>query len=1383
MKARSSCCSKRFVRRLGRLLMAFVFTCGVVLPPGMGYAQSALQPVLNLPAPGTMVAPTQAFMPATIKGISLYPDNPLMFDFIVDQGDEHLSSPELKKVAKKLIKYFLASLTIPEKDLWVNLSPYEQERIIPEGFGETEMGRDMLVMDYMLKQLTASLMYPENEVGRAFWDRVYKKAYRLYGTTEIPVATFNKIWIVPESATVYEHGRSAFVLRSRLKVLLEEDYQALQKNPGNEDLGLRRLDRQDVQALSGVSTDVIREILIPEIEREVNEGRLFANLRQISQAMILATWYKQNLRESLLGKVYVDRNKTLGVDVPDKTVKQKIYNQYLKAFREGVYNYIREDFDPYSEQMVSRRYFSGGLKLRWRVGENLTVSSSLLKSPGDIFSGQGKRVFRIQSLQLERTGRRDAVPELAKTIEQRVRSASTPLSYNGIDQKKAWEQIVLYREQKVSFSRGAEDLSEALNTARDFLKAGEDTPTRVVIVENTRKKDRTTFGAVVKDDTVFIERTFLNEIVEKKNAFDMKTRVFIHLLAAGTPHQKRVAEYSYAEKHFPEEIKELLPKPGVTIRDVLSNITRNILPLAYKELAEHPFYKGQYTFIPPTTETLKTAEALRERAEEALFKIGVSALNRDINTHKRVRLSDSMKGFSVEEQKEPVKFGTLAFAGNPPTIAHLLIAGLQAMAESQADTFLALLTKGDFRKPALLDSYQVRYAYLEHLFDTVFGGLLQVVPTLAEDSDPERGLNGEEKIIPLSRLNVGRPHTLSYTFGDDHFFSVVKRWEIKEEDFEGIVKDTEGLVRELYKMNILTSKGKVESTFLTSDAVDKISLSEKFSSRKQDIVRVLQNTGRYGRVVWESELTQDNMYYINMKAYKDFIVKFLDKADEYPDIYALTAEQKDFLTRLVRSNKPALDFYQAQVDTLWIPRLDTMAKLFLIQEEQKIAASKGGGVRVEAIVTEREGFKADPLRDALGVPTVVNPGFETDISSTKLRDGLVLMAVDKKIDVNLLFGLPVAGLDFLVVPQPINIQYLRYLVRHGNPVLHKSVKALLPRAGQEQIQEEQWQNFKDRLAALDPRVFVERLEDVPDSLADMHQARSIIRVWPTIKGRGNRSAEPLLEVSYQVQSALKKTILKNVKQKIARRDLFEQLDKPNIVRLIERFEEGEPVPGDSPYQFRSKTTVDEQTSIYNFKDFDIVRVLNKKKQEIQWFRLRKAGRLTFLDQVPLSKPFYKERVDNREAVLDLVMKYIEISNNIGPVEPSGLQMLLKGEMVFSPRRQAEGNRRSSSSAMDREATGRWAPLQDTVGGINLDPRLFNLQIKRDGRGVPLPIWDQPVNQMHIEGFMPVILDIQAVPVSQLPLLLGLKEEPHSRDGRRRVTETKGRFQRLGGRLV
>ncbi len=114
----------------------------------------------------------------------------------------------------------------------INLSPYESDRIIPQAFGITEMGRDLLAQDYLLKQLTSSLMYPEDELGEEFWERVHEEAYEQYGVTDIPVNTFNKVWIVPEKAVVYEDGDAVFVVESRLKVMLEEDYLAASNNVG-----------------------------------------------------------------------------------------------------------------------------------------------------------------------------------------------------------------------------------------------------------------------------------------------------------------------------------------------------------------------------------------------------------------------------------------------------------------------------------------------------------------------------------------------------------------------------------------------------------------------------------------------------------------------------------------------------------------------------------------------------------------------------------------------------------------------------------------------------------------------------------------------------------------------------------------------------------------------------------------------------------------------------------------------------------------------------------------------------------------------------------------------------------------------------------------------
>ena len=353
----------------------FIFTAIIF----SGYAQAN-----SLPGE-MMITATDPFKPAMIKGLRIDPDNPLMFDFIVDTGDTGINGEALKLEGEKLIKYFLASLTVPEEDLWVNLSPNEPDRIIPEGFGDTEMGRDILAQDYLLKQLTAAMMYPEESLGEKFWDRVYERAYEKFGTTDISVNTFNKIWIVPSEATVYEHEEDAsvYVVNQHLKVMLEQDYLARGQIP-------------EVSEPWSLTSEIICEILIPEIEREVNEGWHFANLRQIFNSLILAAWYKQNLKQSLLGQVYVDQNKTKGVDTQDKAVVQEIYTQYLTAFRRGAYNIIKEDYDAATQKIIPRKYFSGGVlaKIQIRTIKN-TDSGALDSTMAVAYARDAQSTFRL----------------------------------------------------------------------------------------------------------------------------------------------------------------------------------------------------------------------------------------------------------------------------------------------------------------------------------------------------------------------------------------------------------------------------------------------------------------------------------------------------------------------------------------------------------------------------------------------------------------------------------------------------------------------------------------------------------------------------------------------------------------------------------------------------------------------------------------------------------------------------------------------------------------------------------------------------------------------------------------------------------------------------
>lgn len=336
------------MRKIISLVLITAFICTSLYVPKL-QAGEVVVPIM--PKPGTMVNLSPSFTPAHLKGIVIHPDNALQFDFLIHKGDGVLDDVQKKEEYNKLIKYFLASLTVADKDQWVNLSPYEANRIIEDNFGKTEMGRDLLAQDYLLKQITSSLMYPESGLGKSFWDKVYEKAYKELGNTNIPVNTFNKVWIIPSEAVIHENGNTAFIVKSHLKVMLEEDYVSLGKHTATN------TPQNKTHALS---SKAIKDIILPALEKEVNEGKNFAQLRQVFSGMILASWYKQALKESLLGKVYADKAKVKGVDQDPKT-NEAIYQQYLAAFKKGVYNYIKEDANKYSNQVIPRKYFAGGM--------------------------------------------------------------------------------------------------------------------------------------------------------------------------------------------------------------------------------------------------------------------------------------------------------------------------------------------------------------------------------------------------------------------------------------------------------------------------------------------------------------------------------------------------------------------------------------------------------------------------------------------------------------------------------------------------------------------------------------------------------------------------------------------------------------------------------------------------------------------------------------------------------------------------------------------------------------------------------------------------------------------------------------------------------------
>jgi len=292
-------------------------------------------------------------------GMKLNEENPLLIDFYVYSKIWDPTNSKDKDY-QELIDFFLVSLSSPPNELWVNLSPYEENRIIPEFLSKTNMGQILLEQDSQLKELSATLLNPESEPGELYWDELHRLSESPKEAQSIQINSYHKIWILPDRVRIIESNSQVIILESYLKIMLEDDYLALKKNEVN-----------NTKSIESESAKIYREIVIPYVEKEINHGEKFAPLRKIFHSLILAAWYKKTLNKSLITKIYADKKKEEGLNFTNPSNIEKIYQAYKKSFTHGVINTMREEYDPQSGSIIPRKYFTGGIN-----GENVTFDNT-----------------------------------------------------------------------------------------------------------------------------------------------------------------------------------------------------------------------------------------------------------------------------------------------------------------------------------------------------------------------------------------------------------------------------------------------------------------------------------------------------------------------------------------------------------------------------------------------------------------------------------------------------------------------------------------------------------------------------------------------------------------------------------------------------------------------------------------------------------------------------------------------------------------------------------------------------------------------------------------------------------------------------------------------
>ena len=319
-----------------------------------------------------------------LRGVSNHfaTNKPFDSEFLFD----HTNRSDPQQEILTAIHYFFEILSIPTDDLWVNLGPAESEQVMPPSLRELEIGRVLLESDLVLKKLTASLLHPDSSSGRLYWATLQSQLRLRDGATPVGFEPSFRLWIRPDKFSTETNGVNMLVKEARLAIQGEE---AHGPTPSLACAGGRAQSEDD-----RLAWEVFQDLVLPLLQRDLDEGRLFAPLRQLCFSLALAHAFRAHFAGERRYQDYFDGESRRVV--PDLTLKladrkasyrmvewrrpgdpvdkprsvvvaeanQRTQDEYRRLFDQGVFYVVRREPMLGTHKMAVRSYFSGAADLR-----------------------------------------------------------------------------------------------------------------------------------------------------------------------------------------------------------------------------------------------------------------------------------------------------------------------------------------------------------------------------------------------------------------------------------------------------------------------------------------------------------------------------------------------------------------------------------------------------------------------------------------------------------------------------------------------------------------------------------------------------------------------------------------------------------------------------------------------------------------------------------------------------------------------------------------------------------------------------------------------------------------------------------------------------------
>jgi len=348
---------------------------------------------------------------------------------MLDKGNvKGLTQSQLSASTQELLNYFLIGVSLPNDTFWVNLRPDSEKEIIADMLAKTDIGKIMLETDLQLKKDTAQFTSPQTPEGRVYWDRLYKKAEELFGYDNVTIPTLTRPWIIPNEIIVRETKDSAYIYKATLKVMLEQDYL--------KDSSQYNFKDPRSKALNEYSSQLIRELIIPKLTKEVNLSKRYAPLRQVYYSLILSRWFKSRFANQ--GGQYasrIDKQDLSGLTSQTSWSKTSFFNAYKQSFSQGEYN-IQETVRTPTGQVI-RTYFSGG--------EDLTkalISGPSINGPS-LFDALKKVLVAPPGTQVTRQVEKEKVIGAGSPVQSAVSPVKVAINNPGSQERELIRQWLL----------------------------------------------------------------------------------------------------------------------------------------------------------------------------------------------------------------------------------------------------------------------------------------------------------------------------------------------------------------------------------------------------------------------------------------------------------------------------------------------------------------------------------------------------------------------------------------------------------------------------------------------------------------------------------------------------------------------------------------------------------------------------------------------------------------------------------------------------------------------------------------------------------------------------------------------------------------------------